>query len=245
MSTANSGITLPTGFYSPMPKDRVAALRRATPALREQLMSGLPCWPRKSPGSLNAWCVFLGPSPGVSGKNWNYCYRPSVGGAHPGISEFKDTKGFWENGIRPYARAMFRELTPDDAYAATMVRNLVPCESATAPKDIERMREGAHQALAALGKLIRPRLVIALGGARKHTDPVFKGLRDSSDFDAGVLHSAIERNEHNWFSLRSNWESGETFLYVSAVGIHPSRRQVSPKDTLEFLRQQSDVARSL
>ncbi len=245
MSTANSGITLPTGFYSPIPKDRVAALRRATPALREQLMSGLPSWPRKSPGSLNAWCVFLGPSPGVSGKNWNYCYLPSVGGAHPGIAEFKDSQGFWEKGIRPYARAIFRELTPDDAYTATMVRNLVPCESATAPKDRERMTEGTHQALAALGKLIRPRLVIALGGARKHTDRALQRLADSVPFDDGVLYTSNARDERRWSSIKANWESGEAFLYVSASGIHPSLYHISTEDTLDFLRHQSKAARSI
>ena len=245
MQTSRPGITLPAGFYSPIPKERVAALRQATPELRESLMQGLPEWPRKSPGSLNAWCVFLGPSPGVSGKNWNYCWLPSIGGAHPGVSEFKDRKGFWENGIRRYAHAIFPELKPSDAYAATMVRNLVPDESATAPTSRGRMRTGARQAIDALDKLIRPRLVIAFRDAGKYITPILEGMAGSNTFSTGTLYSSRAGNQHKWRSIRGAWESGEEYLYVCAVGIHPSRPQVSIQDTLDFLRQQSEAARTL
>lgn len=246
MPTADSGVTLPTGFYSPIPKERVAALREAAPAFREQLMSGLSCWPRKSPGSLNAWCVFLGPSPGVSGGPcWPYDPLPSVGGAHPGISEFKDTKGFWENGIRPYAHAIFPELNSDDAYAAVMVRNLVKDQSAEAPKDRERMREGALRAIDALNKLIRPRLVVAFRDAGKYTTRLIEDMPGSTDFEAGSLYSSRAAREHRWRSIRGVWESGEEYLYVHTVGIHPSRPQVRGEDRLKFLWRQSKSARSL
>ena len=238
-------VTLPTGFYSPIPKERVAALSQATPELRDNLMQGLRPWPRKSPGSLNAWCVFLGPSPGVSGKNWNYCWLPSVGGAHPGISEFEDTKGFWENGIRPYARAVFPKLNSDDAYAATMVRNLVSDQSAEAPKDRARMREGARLAIEALNKLVRPRLVIAFRDAGRYTTRIIEDMPGSTDFKAGSLYSSKAAREHRWRSIRGVWESGEEYLYVCAVGIHPSRPQVRYEDRLKFLRHQSKTARSL
>ena len=58
--------TIPDGFYSAEPEARVAALGQASSDLREALMAGLPTWPTMSPGSLNAWLVFLGPSPGGS-----------------------------------------------------------------------------------------------------------------------------------------------------------------------------------
>ena len=119
-------------------------------------MVGLPSWPVFSPGSLNAWLVFLGPSPGNSpGSSWNYDPLPSVGGAHGGVAEYVDRRGFW-NGIRKFARTIFPELSPTDVYAATMVRNLDPEQSATGPTG-GHMYPAAIQVTEVLGKLIRPR----------------------------------------------------------------------------------------
>ena len=235
---------LPHGFYSAVPQERVAALGRTTSELREVLMADLPSWPRMSPGSLNAWLVFLGASPGNSpGGPWNYDPLPSVGAAHGGISEYEDRKSFWK-GIRGFARTIFPELSPKDAYAATMVRNLVCEQSATAPKG-PRMHRAASQVMEPLGKLIRPRLIIALGEARKYTAPAFRKLPSVDKSDSGSLYTSNVREERKWFSLRGDWESGAPFLFVSPSGIHPSLFHVSREDTLEFLRQQSTVARSL
>ena len=234
---------VPPGFYSAVPQERVNALSHTTSDQRTTLMAGHPKWPMMSPGSLNAWLVFLGPSPGKSGPNWDYDPLPSVGGSHPGVEEYVDRRGFW-NGIRKYARAVFPELRPCDAYAATMVRNLVEEQAATAPKG-PHMHVAANHAVEALGKLIRPRLVIALGGARTYTNSAFQKNTDSRSLDSGILLSSKAANEHEWFSLMGRWETGEEFLYVSPVGIHPSIRQISREDTLDFLRDQSKVARSL
>ena len=131
--------------------------------MREALVSQVPQWPAMSPGSLNAWLVFLGPSPGNSpGEPWNYDPNSSIGCAHPGVSEYVDRRGFW-NHIREYARAVLYELGANDAYAATMIRNLNPTQSATATRDW-RMYIAAREVVEVLGKVIRPRLVIALGG---------------------------------------------------------------------------------
>ena len=235
--------SVPPGFYSAVPQERVAALGHATSALRKVLMRGHSC-PTMSPGSLNAWLVFLGASPGGSPRlPWNYDPLPSVGVAHGGVSEYVDGGGFW-NGIREYACTIFPELCPADAYAATMVRNLVPEQSATAPIG-KHMPVAALQATEVLDKVIRPRLVIALGSARKHTDRVFRKLPGAKEVDSGTLHTSRVRRTQEWFSLTANWESGDEFLYVSPVGIHPSRRQVSREDVLSFLLQQSEVARAL
>ena len=239
-----SKVELPSGFYSAVPQERVAALGHATGDLRDVLMAGLPSWPKMSPGTLNAWLVFLGPSPGASpGDSWNYDPVPSVGVAHGGVAEYEDRNNFWK-GIRLFARTIFTELSPADAYAATMVRNLDPKMSATAPTG-KHMDTAALQVIDVLGKLIRPRLVIALGGARKHTDRAFRKLPGARDWDSGTLLTARKGLERGWFSLTANWESGDAFLYVSPKGIHPSRRHISREDTLDFLRQQSKVARSL
>ncbi len=235
---------LPTGFYAPAPRDRVTALGYATGELRSLMMDGLPQWPLYSPGSLNAWLVFLGPSPGFSpGDAWGYDPLPSVGRAHPGVAEYLDTNGFW-NGIRQYARTIFPELKPADAYAATMVRNLDPQQSATAPTG-GHMYPAAVQVVDVLDKLIRPRLIVALGGARKLADRAVQENTNAANLDSGVLYTAKSGDERAWFSLAGNWESGEPFLYVSPSGIHPSLRHISEADSLGFVRSQSDAARGL
>ena len=195
-------------------------------------------------GPLNAWLVFIGASPGGSpGWDWNYNPLPSIGGPHPGLAEYIDGKGF-SKGIRKYARTVFPELQPIDAYAATMVRNLVEEQAAIAPKG-RHMYTAANQTVEVMDKLVRPRLVIALGGARTYTDSAFRKITNSKPLDSGTLFSSRVAKRHSWFSLMGRWETGEEFLYVSPVGIHPSIRQVSPEDTLSFLRDQSKVARRL
>ena len=235
---------LPQGFYSAEPQERVNALYHATSNLRDTLMAGLPDWPIYSPGSLNAWLVFLGPSPGNSpGGQWNYDPLPSFGRAHGGVAEYRDRRGFW-NGIRDYARTIFPELSPANAYAATMVRNLDPEQSATAPTG-SHMYPAAVQVTEILDRLVRPRLVIALGGARKHTDKAFQNWTSTDHMDSGTLYTAKKGNECKWFSLTGSWGTGEPFLYVSPTGIHPSLAHVSKHDSLRFLEQQSKVTRTL
>ena len=234
---------IPAGFYSAVPQERVTALSRTTNEHRASLMSGLPEWPMISPGSLNAWLVFLGPSPGNSpGGDWNYDPLPSIGGPHPGVAEYIDGKGFW-NGIRKYACTVFPELPPTDAYAATMVRNLDEEQTPPIQRDGRKMYPAANQVVQVISKLIRPRLIISLGSAREFTNSAFEKI--ASEKDSGTLLTARTRQKREWFSLMGNWETGDAFLYVSASGIGPSMRQASLEDTLRLLRYQSKVARSL
>ena len=234
---------VPPGFYSAVPQERIDALSRTTSEQRSTLMAGLPEWPMISPGSLNAWLVFLGPSPGNSpGGDWNYDPLPSIGGPHPGLVEYVDGNNFW-NGIREYARTVFSELRPCDAYAATMVRNLDEKQTPPIPRDGRKMYPAANQVVQVMSKLIRPRLVISLGSARKFTDSAFCQI--ASEKHSGTLFTARTGKRRKWFSLTGKWESGDAFLYVSASGIEPSMRQVSLEDTLRFLRHQSKVARRL
>ena len=235
---------LPVGFYSGIPRSRVSALTETTEDMREALLGEVSQWPTMSPGSLNAWLVFLGPSPGNSpGVPWNYNPNPSIGDAHPGVSEYVDRRGFW-NRIREYARTVFYELDASEAYAATMVRNLNPIQSATATRDC-RMYIAARDVVEVLGKIIRPRLVIAIGGSREYTDRAFSELFNTRKHKQGTLYTSQARDARQWHSLAGRWNDGEPFLYVSPSGIHPSRRQVSVMDCLGFLRQMSDEARSL
>lgn len=233
---------LPDGFYSLNPAQRVAALGQVTEALREQLLAGIS-WPIKSPGTLNAWLVFLGASPGNSPgtAHWHYDPRPAIGGAHPGVAEYRDTNGYWD-GIRRFARWIFPELSPLDAYAATMVRNLEPMESATAPQG-RHMHHAAEVALTDLDRAIRPVMVVALGGVRTYSDPAFARHPGSTLDDTGTLFTASRRAARPWKALRSRWSDGTPFLYVSASGIHPSLPHVSESDALEFLVSQADRAR--
>ena len=235
--------SIPSGLYSAVPEERVHALNHTTSEQRTTLMTGVPEWPMMSPGSLNAWLVFIGASPGISpGGDWNYDPLPSIRGPHPGVSEYEDENDFW-NRIREYARTILPELRPNDAYAATMVRNLDENQTPPIPRDGRKMYPAANQVVQVMSKLIRPRLVISLGSARKFTDSAFCQI--ASEKHSGTLFTARTGKRREWFSLMGNWESGDAFLYVSASGIEPSMRQVSLEDTLDFLHDQSRVARSL
>ena len=234
---------IPSGFYSAVPQERVTVLKRTTNEQRTILMEGSPEWPMMSPGSLNAWLVFIGASPGNSpGEDWNYDPLPSIGGPHPGVSEYEDENDYW-NRIREYARTILPELRPNDAYAATMVRNLDEKQTPPILRDGRKMYPAANQVVHAMDKLIRPRLVISLGSTREFTDSAFRKI--ASEKHGGNLFTAITGKRRKWFSLTGKWESGGAFLYVSASGIEPSMRQVSLEDTLSFLHDQSRVARSL
>ena len=183
---------LPIGFYSGEPGERVAALANTTDEVRNGLLGRIPQWPKFSPGSLNAWLVFLGPSPGNSpGGDWDYDPNPSIGCAHPGVAEYLDGKGFW-NGIRDYASAVFDELDASGAYAATMVRNLDPHQSANAPKG-SHMSTAARQVFEVLGKVVRPRMVIALGGSRQYTDKAVRVVSSVREHKSGTLYTARSR----------------------------------------------------
>lgn len=234
---------VPPGFYSAVPQERVNALSHTTSEQRTTLMAGLPEWPVKSPGSLNAWLAFIGPSPGNSpGGDWNYDPLPSIGGPHPGIAEYIDGKGYW-NGIRKYACTVFPELRPTDVYAATMVRNLDDKQTPPVPRDGRKMYPAANQVVQVMSKLIRPRLVISLGSAREFTNSAFEKI--ASEKHSGTLFTARTGKRREWFSLTGKWETGDPFLYLSASGIGPSMRQVSLEDALRLLREQAEVARSL
>ena len=87
--------------------------------------------------------------------DWYYDPLPSIGGPHGGVSEYVDGNDFW-NGIREFACTVFPELCPTSAYAATMVRNLSPEQSATGPTG-QHMSNAAVQVAEVLGQLIRPR----------------------------------------------------------------------------------------
>ena len=141
-------------------------------------------------------------------------------------------------------RRVISELRPADAYAATMVRNLDPQQSATAPSG-RPMDLAAIQVVDVLDKLIRPQLLVTLGGARKSSDQAILENTNAVSFDTGVLYTAKRRDKRAWLSLAGNWTSGEPFLYLSPSGIHPSLRHISEAGSLGFLRQQSDVARGL
>lgn len=235
---------IPKGFYSAEPAERVAALRKVTCEARDSILGSIE-WPVASPGTINSWLVFIGPSPGASpaNQNWNYDPRPAFGGPHPGVAEYAEKKGFWA-GIRNYTRAVFPELSTLDGYGQTMLRNLDTASSATAPK-------GAHMSYAAqavfdvLEAVIRPRLIVSIGGARTYTDPSFQNSLKTKRHNSGVLLTALKGKECKWFSLSGRWATGEPFLYVSPSGIHPSIRHVSESDCMEFLCQQSLQAREL
>jgi hypothetical protein len=237
---------LPFGFYSADPRERIAALRGPTLELlelRRQLLEGVN-WPRYSPGTLNAWLVFLGASPGASpGKlPWDYDPRPAVGRAHPGVAEYQDAKGYWD-GIRLFSRTILSDMTHSDAYMATMVRNLDDAQSAVGPRG-SRMKQAARDVSDVLDRIVRPAMVVALGSVRTYTNQVFAEWPRARARNCGCLRTAKRGDSRPWFSLSGFWSTGEPFLYLAPSGIHPSLRHVSLEDTLMFLSQQVLIVRA-
>jgi hypothetical protein len=231
----------PSGFYSAEPRERVAALRGTTLELRRLLLEGVN-WPRYSPGTLNAWLVFLGASPGASPKGtWDYDPLPAVGGAHPGVAEYQDAKGYWD-GIRLFARTILSDMTPSDAYMATMVRNLDDRQSALGPRG-SRMYQAARDVSDVLDRIVRPAMVVALGSVRTYTDRVFAEWPRARARNSGCLRTALRGVERRWSSVSGFWSTGELFLYLAPSGIHPSLFHVSREDTLRFLSQQAHIVR--
>ncbi len=229
----------PSGFYSAEPRERVAALRGTTLELRRLLIDGVN-WPRYSPGTLNAWLVFLGASPGASPKGpWDYDPLPAVGGAHPGVAEYPGRMGYWD-GIRLFARTILSDMTPSDAYMATMVRNLDDRQSAVGPRG-SRMYQAARDVSDVLNRIVRPAMVVALGAsAHIPTEYLPSGLALEPE-NSGCLRTALRGVERRWSSVLGFWSTGELFLYLAPSGIHPSLFHVSREDTLRFLSQQAHI----
>ena len=224
---------LPPNLYSPLASERVLALKEATLTLRDRIFGeNSIVWPKYSPGTINTWLTFLGPSPGNSpGKPWLYDPKPYIGGAHPGVSEYQDKKNFWKR-IRQYSRKIFSELAAEDAYAQTMVRNLDPQQAAIGPKG-HHMTKAAIEVVDILANVNRPKLIISLG-ARDYCDPAFQSYAETLSYNSGILYTSKSPDERPWFSLAGKWPTGEKYLYVSANGIHPLLSHVSEEDTFNF-----------
>jgi hypothetical protein len=239
-----NGPSQPQGFFGITASERVAALRATSAPYRDVLLSGVR-WPRMSPGGLNAWLVFIGPSPGASPGHaaWDYDPRPSIGGPHPGLSEYEDANGFWA-GIRAFARAVFPDVAVGDAYALTMVRNLDEELAAVGPKG-SHMVKAAANVVGDLGRIVKPRLVVAIGGARKYCDDAFRDIAHTIPHRSGLLFTALKRHQRSWSSRVGVWPGGQKYLYVSPSGIHPSLPHVSQPDAIEFLTMQAEQARIL
>lgn len=104
------------------------------------------------------------------------------------------------------------------------------------------MRTAARQVVDVLDAVIKPVLIIALGGVRPYSDRAFGSLRGVRVVSRGVLHTSIKRQERPWSVSRGTWRSGHPFLYVSASGIHPSLPHVSQEATSQFLGELSHQA---
>ncbi|MXX53178.1 MAG: hypothetical protein F4Z35_04365 [Dehalococcoidia bacterium] len=63
------------------------------------------------------------------------------------------------------------------------------------------MRGKADEVVRVLSMLVRPRLVVSMGGAREFTDRAFRKVPGIEKFDSGVLYTAEARQKRRWFSL--------------------------------------------
>ena len=228
-------------LYSDNPKQRVDSLSIITCKEKRRILNTIDHkWPKYSPGSINSWLVFLGSSPGVSpGEPWNYAHEPTRGKAHPGVSEYKDARGYWD-GIRQFSKATFFDLSEEDAYSMTMVRNFDSTPSPSGPKG-KHMLAAGKTAYEDLNKVVKPKLVIALGSVRKYADKLF----GKEEVRCGVLYTARKRRERKWTAKKGSWSTGETYLYVTISGVHPSLYHISKEDTLELMKEISNEAREL
>jgi len=231
-------------MYSPNPKERYKEFLKISASQKRKLLSKIPPWPMYSPGTINAWLVFLGASPGDSPgeKPWDYDHNPTTNKPHPGVSEYKDSRGYWD-GIRLYSEKIFYDLTPDQAYSLTMVRNFDPTQASVAPTG-NNMKKAAKEVYQCFDTVIKPRLIIALGGVRNYSDPIFIG-KSEEEFSGGFLFTSNKRGKRKWSATRGTWSTSEKWLYVTASGIHPSLQHVSKEDILNFFSKISNMARAV
>ena len=100
------------GLYANGPAQRLDAARALRGRARKKVLARTPAWPPDSPGSLNAWLLFVTTKP----PSWRdplhpWVERPlTIGEPHEGFL-YPDPIGFWDE-VRRWAVELFRSHEP-------------------------------------------------------------------------------------------------------------------------------------
>ena len=126
-------------------------------------------WPRYWWGSLNAWLLFLGPSPGNSAAkpiDWEVEGYPSLGEPHIHFLTQQDSSGFWER-MRQWVTNAFTlagvfENDLDAAIGSSLLGNVLSIRQGDAGKIDKSALEHAISRVVSILARIRPRVVVPI-----------------------------------------------------------------------------------
>ena len=189
-------------------------------------------WPRYWFGTVSAWLLFLGPSPGNSPGgpiNWERDQFPTVGAPNEHFQRYEDGSGFWSS-LRAWTIAGFElaEIFENDHAAAlgmAMCGNVVETFAGDARKiptpELERGMPAAARCIA----LVRPRLIVPM---EKRLTPLLLSQLTAEGWQtvgsgATSVPAKSQRYTHYtpaWFDLGRNAER----VLVAGSPQHPSRK---------------------
>jgi hypothetical protein len=103
----------PIDLYAPEPAVRLRSARAVTGRAKRKVLKATGAWPAESPGSLNAWLLFVT----MKAPSWRdplhpWVERPlAVGELHEGFL-YPDPIGFWDE-VRRWSVELLRRFEPD------------------------------------------------------------------------------------------------------------------------------------
>lgn len=241
-------------LYSVDPWARLAAARLFAAArstshpprvdeLPAELQGAAATLGRECFGAINAWLVFVGPSPGGSPAKAEVAARfsgdhvPVLGRPHPHFN-YPDTSGFWTR-IQTWLFEAFRRgagiEAAEDALSLSLVTNLLEDQSADSDVLDTRLPEGLPRFRAVLGAA-RPRLVVAL--KRSVFEAILNGLPPGTRRLEEQIYTVRRYRPPNvWVEMPDM-----SRLLIARAPNHPSRQHPIP-ETYEYLGRLVERAR--
>jgi hypothetical protein len=190
-------------------------------------------WPRYWFWSLNAWLLYLGPSPGDSPGgpiNWARDRYPNLGMANEHFRTYEDGSGFWRR-LRAWTRAAFKlagifSEDSDAALGISMCGNVLETFAGDARKKIntEDLLRGMPFTMRCIA-VIQPRLIVPM---EKRLTPLLMTQLKAEGWK--VLASGVTqvpaKNQKRYTHYRPAWhelrrDSAE--LLIAESPQHPSR----------------------
>lgn len=188
-------------------------------------------WPRHWFGTVNAWLLYLGPSPGNSpGRpiNWQRDQFPTVGAPNEHFRTYEDGSGFWRR-LRAWTGAGFRaaEIFDGDSDAAlgmAMLGNVVETFAGDAARITTPELERGMPTAARCISLIQPRLIVPM---EKRLTPLLLGELKSAGWQllgSGTTQVPAKNQRYRyyrpaWYSLHREAQT----LLVAESPQHPSK----------------------
>jgi hypothetical protein len=138
--------------------------------LQKEIAERCADWPRYWWGVINAWLVFLGPSPGNSKSirqiDWKTDRFPTLGKPHELFKREVDSTGFWERmrqwTVEAYKLAGIFCDNEEAALGSTLLANVLDTREGDATKITDEALLGAIPKVVTHLESVRPRIIIPM-----------------------------------------------------------------------------------